>query len=271
VCNFLGLLAVSALGETVGKRVSETIPSGEGAATAIYAALLSVVVFAVVAWALGIPTSESHALLAALSGAAVANEGKNGLDKGLWGSVVIGIIITSLLGFLLGYVFERLLKNSRMRTKKRLLSGLEIAAAALLSLVHGAQDGQKFTAVMIAVFALSGHTLRHGTATLFCAVVLAVGTSLGGARIIKKVGSGITAVDEGGGVCCDTAAFVSILICTALGMPVSTTHTKTSAILGLGVANKNVNTKTYYEIFSLWLLTFPCCFLLGWGFTRLCL
>ncbi|MBR3593283.1 MAG: inorganic phosphate transporter [Clostridia bacterium] len=271
VCNFFGLLLTSAFGNRVAKRVAETVPSGNGAEVAVYAALLSVVVFAVVAWSFGIPTSESHALLAALSGAAVAKEGKNGLNSGLWWSVILGIILTSLLGFLLGYVLKRLLNVSRLREKRRLLTALEIISAALLSLIHGAQDGQKFTIVAMSVFSFSGLEITYGAATLLCAVVLALGTAVGGARIIKKVGSGITAVDEGGGVCCDTAAFISIFVCTLFGMPVSTTHTKTSAVLGLGVANRNVNTKTYYEIFSLWLLTFPVCFILGWGITRLCL
>ncbi len=268
--NFLGLIIMIWLPTAVTEGITASVPQGENTLTILCSAMIAVVLFASVAAFFGIPTSESHALLAALSGASVAQYGSGGFSAGLWYSVAAGIMITSAAGFIQGYIYKKTLARSRIRERKGLLRRLEIIAAALLSLVHGAQDGQKFSAVMIMTLSLTGRRIGRSSAILFCAAVLALGTALGGKRIIKKVGNGITVVDEGGGVCCDTAAFIAILFCTAAGMPVSTTHTKTSAVLGVGAANGSVNLKTYYEIFSLWLLTFPVCFGIGYFITRLC-
>ena len=270
VFNFLGLLAVLPFGAAVGEEISAAVPRNENALTVLCAAMISVVAFAVFAWYFGVPTSESHALVSALSGAAAAAGA--GITKSLWISVFLGILITSGAGFLLGLGFKRAMDRSGLYKQKRALKITEILCAALLSLIHGAQDGQKFSALIILTLSLSaGREINGSAATLFCALLLGAGTAVGGARIIKKVGNGITVVDEGGGVCCDAAAFVSILVCTVFGMPVSTTHTKTSAILGVGAAGKRVNLKTFSEIFSLWLLTFPVCFGLGYVIARLCI
>ena len=270
VCNFLGLIIMLWLPAAVADSVISSIPKGENTLNLICSAMIAVVAFASAASVFGIPTSESHALLAALSGAAVAKMGAAGWSGRLWWSVLAGILFTCAGGALQGFLYRKMLSQSALCDNKKVLRRLEIAAAALLSLIHGAQDGQKFSAVMTLTLSLLGKPIGGGRAVLFCAAILAAGTALGGKRIIKKVGNGITVVDEGSGVCCDAAAFISILICTVLGMPVSTTHTKTSAVLGVGIANKSFNLKTYYEIFSLWILTFPICFAVGYFITRFC-
>ncbi len=273
VFNFLGLAVMVALNDAVAQNISTSFTRGENAHTVLCAAMIAIVAFAVGAWYFGVPTSESHALVAALSGAAAAEGGIRALSLPLLLSTLIGLFITCFIGAILGFCGKKVLEKSALNQKKRLLARIEVLSAALLSFIHGAQDGQKFSAVMVyAVYLwLPKNTVGKSTVTLFCALLLALGTAVGGKRIIKKVGSGITAVDEGGGVCCDTAAFISILICTLLGMPVSTTHTKTCAILGVGAANRKINPKPIYEIFSLWLLTFPVCFIIGYLITRLCI
>ncbi len=267
--NFLGLLIISRFNMTVAEGITESIPQGEHTLTLLCSAVIAVVVFAAAAALFGIPTSESHALVAALSGASVGAAGFSGFSVGLWLSVGFGILFTSGAGVLLGILFYKLLSPKSI--KRRTIRRLQIAAAALLSLIHGAQDGQKFSAVMIMSLSWAGVTVSKNTTTLFCALILGLGTALGGKKIIKKVGSGIAAVDGYGGASCDAAAFLALLICTALGMPVSTTHTKTSAVLGVGLCGKGVKFKAYIEIFSFWLLTFPVCFAGGYFITRLCL
>lgn len=263
--NFLGLFSMMLFNNSVARGIVASLPSGKGALSVLCSAMIAIVLFAVVAWYFGIPTSESHALVAALSGASVAAEGKSGFSVSLWGSVILGIVVTSGLGFLLGFAGKKVFLK-KTKTEKNNLKKLQIVSSMLLSYIHGAQDGQKFSAVMLYALSLSVPAAqKHQTkATLFCAFVLALGTAVGGMRIIKKVGTEITDVDALGGVCCDAAAFISILICTLLGMPVSTTHTKTTAVLGVGAADKNVHIKPFLEIMSVWLLTFPLCFILGY-------
>ncbi len=269
VFNFLGLVSMALFNNSVARAVTDSLPSGEGALTVLCSAMTAIVAFSVAAWYFGIPTSESHALIAALSGASVAMEGKNGFSVSLWGSVILGIIITSGLGFLLGFLGKKVFSFAQKRTGT--LRRFQMLSAILLSYIHGAQDGQKFSAVMAYALALSAKNMTEGNKyiTLFCAVTLALGTAVGGMRIIKKVGTEITDVDLLGGVCCDLSAFISILLCTLLGMPVSTTHTKTTAVLGVGAANRKVKLKPFLEIATVWVLTFPLCFLLAFLITLL--
>ncbi len=273
VFNFLGLALMTVLNNSVAENIISSFPQDENAKTVLCAAMTAIVVFAVFAWYFGVPTSESHALVAAISGASVANGGIKAVSVSLWRLTLLGLIISCLLGGVLGLLGKICLDKIKHRNKKELLSRAEVLSAALLSFIHGAQDGQKFSAVMLYSFMLAAPQFKpaQGGVTLFCATALALGTAVGGMRIIKKVGSEITAVDEGGGVSCDAAAFVAILLCTLFGMPVSTTHTKTCAVLGVGAANRKINLKPVYEIFSLWLLTFPVCFIIGYVLTKLCI
>lgn len=267
--NFLGLFTMALFNNSVARGIEEALPFTENSQTVLCSAMLSIVSFAVFAWYFGIPTSESHALVAAISGSTVAVEGKNGFDIGLWVSVIAGMAITSAMGFSAAFIGKRLLRGAEKRLDRGKINRLQIAAAMLMSYIHGAQDGQKFSAVMF--FVVSRFIPQVGsermTVTFFCALLLAAGTALGGMRIIKKVGTEITDVDEIGGICCDAAAFAAILPCTLFGIPVSTTHTKTTAVLGVGAADGNVRFRPFLEILSVWILTFPCCFVLGYLIT----
>ncbi len=272
--NLLGLLVMYGVNDSVARNIGESVNLGEeNRLTALCAAMIAIVVFAVGAWFFGVPTSEGHALLSALAGSAAAQGGKAGIVTSFWVSVIAGLLITTLAGFVLGFFGRILLGRSKLSKRRKLLQRAEIISAALLAFIHGAQDGQKFTAVLLLGLSLAAPERRPARlpAILYCALLMAAGTAVGGMRIIKKVGSGITTVDECGGLCCDAAAFISLLVCTLLGMPVSTTHTKTTAVLGVGVATRNVNFRTYGAMAVTWLLTFPICFAISFFITRLCI
>lgn len=268
VCNFLGIVTVYAVGDSVSENIISSVSLGNERLTVLCAAMISIVLFSVFAWYFGIPTSEGHALMAALSGAAVA-VGEKGVSGRLWAALGAGVVITTALGFLLGFCLFKALRKSAFAAKRRLLCRLQILSAAALSFMHGAQDGQKFAAVLILGSSLAGAATGKLPAVLCCGALLSLGTAVGGRRIIEKVGKGITEIDELGGLCCDISAFVSMALCTAFGIPVSTTHSKTTAVLGVGVGRGMVHFKTWGGMAAVWLITFPACFIISFIITKI--
>lgn len=268
VFNMLGIATVYLVNDSVSQNIMESVSiKPEYSLAALCAAMISIIAFAVAAWYFGIPTSEGHALMASLSGAAAACGDRFRLR--FWGKVGFGIVATTVLGFFFGFLFYKALYKRKL--SRRFLKRAQVLSAALLAFMHGAQDGQKFTAVLLLSLSLSGGaTLPRWAAVLFCGVFLSLGTALGGGRIIKRIGS-ITKVDECGGVCCDISAFISLLICTLTGIPVSTTHSKTTAVLGVGVSQGYIRLKSYGGMAFTWIITFPVCFLLAFFITKLCI
>ena len=270
VFNLLGIVVIYAVNDSVSENILSSVSLGnERRLTVLCAAMISIVLFSVFAWYFGIPTSEGHALMAALSGAAVA-VGERGVSGRLWAVLGVGIVITTALGFLLGLSLFRWLSRSALANKRAFLRRAQVFSAAALSFMHGAQDGQKFAAVLILGTSLAGMTAPVLPAVICCGVLLSLGTAVGGGRIIEKVGKGITKIDELGGLCCDISAFVSMAVCTACGIPVSTTHSKTTAVLGVGVGRGMVRLGTWGGMAAVWLITFPACFLLSFFITKLC-
>lgn len=269
VFNLLGVAVMYAVSDSLSKRIETGADFGGGSLTVLCAAMTAVVSFATAAWFFGIPTSEGHGLMAALAGGAAAM-GKWERISILFGGVLWGIVATSLLGFLLGFALNRATKKTD--GKEGTFLRLQRVFAAALAFAHGAQDGQKFTAVLLLGLktAMPDGAFSQPWAICFCAAVMSLGTAMGGGRIIKKVGSGITKIDPRGGLACDISAFVSLFLCTILGLPVSTTHTKTAAVLGVGVSNGCVNFSSFGSIALAWVLTFPACFFIAYILTAVC-
>lgn len=272
VCNAAGLL----LACRYAPRVSDTVrgmadfsASGEhAAAAALCSALLAVIAFAIAAWVFGIPTSESHALLAALSGAALAGGGR--VSPGAWASVALGLAVSSLGGLLAGALLGA---AARHLPKGRGMRGVSVVCAAFMALMHGAQDGLKFTAVLTEAFP-SG-TGRPGGAAGAVGIVLvgsamALGTLCGGRRIIEAVGEKMVPLDAGSGAASDLAGALLLLAATWTGVPMSTSHTKACAVLGAGAASgAPVDVRVLGGMVFAWAATFPVCGAVGWLFTRL--
>ncbi|MEQ2442565.1 inorganic phosphate transporter [Pseudoflavonifractor sp. CLA-AP-H29] len=272
-CNLLGSLWAAAAGGAVLETVFTLADFGRSASTALAAlcaAMTAIVCWAVLAWRFGIPTSESHALVAGLSGAAAALPGGlSNLRPGPWLRVAGGLVLSVALGAALGRGAARWMEPIKI-PPARLARG-QILAAGAMAFLHGAQDGQKFMGVFLLGAALAQGRQDWDTfplplwLALLCGGVMALGTALGGKRIVAALGRAAPltpqtglAADLGGGLC--------LLLCTLLGLPVSTTHVKTAAILGAG---RGGEPSPVLAMALAWLLTFPGCALLGFAAARL--
>ena len=283
--NFLGVFVMTMINKSVAMTISNMVDFGtdiRASSIALSGALASIVVWATAAWYFGIPTSESHALIAGLTGAAVAYynsfQGVNGAE---WVKVIFGLLLSTVGGFGLGWGITRLIEaifryQDRRKTNK-FFKNAQIGGAAAMSFMHGAQDGQKFIGVFLIGMALAKGQNVSGAMDipiglmLFCSAIMALGTSIGGYRIIKAVGMDMVKLETYQGFSADVAASLALLVASLWnGLPVSTTHTKTTAIMGVGASKRisAVNWGVVKDMVLAWVLTFPGCGLLGYVVTR---
>ena len=279
VFNFLGILVITAINKTIAETLYKLVDFGSDSHEALIglcAAMVAIVTWAVAAWVFGIPTSESHALIAGLSGAAIAIQGSlDGINGSEWVKVLYGLALSTFLGFFMGWavvkLIELIFKRSDRRKTGRFFQNAQIAGASAMAFMHGAQDGQKFMGVF-----MLGMALAKGDAStavfeiptwliLLCSLVMSIGTSIGGYRIIKAVGMDMVKLEKYQGFAADLAGAGCLLVSSLTGIPVSTTHTKTTAIMGVGAAKrlKSVNWGVVKEMVMTWVLTFPGCGLIG--------
>ena len=252
VLNFFGVFIMTQLNASVASTISNMVDFGgdtNAALIALCAALFSIVVYSVGASLLGIPTSESHSLIAGLSGAAIAiQDGIGGINMGEWVKVLYGLAASLLLGFGIGWIVCKLVTlicaGLDRRRANVFFTYAQIVGAAAMSFMHGAQDGQKFIGVLFLGMAFcSGQTGVAGVIIpvwlmILCSTIMGVGTSVGGERIIKSVGQDMVRLEKYQGFSADLSSALCLLVMTVLGIPVSTTHTKTSAIMGVGAVRR---------------------------------
>lgn len=281
IFNLFGALSGCFVGGGVARAVY-SIADFEGVRglTALTAGMLAVTLWAVTAWYFGIPTSESHAMLSGIGGAAVALGGTEALNVEEWGRVAIGLLVSTLPAFLAGYfVFWLTAKICRKRRRGEVMPwfvcGQRLGAVSGAYL-HGLQDGQKFMGIMMLCATLGRgvetEELPVGVA-IFCAGIMALGTAMGGSRIIKKVAMDMVKLDAPRGFCADISASAVLFLCTLLGLPVSTTHAKTCAVMGAGKACRRGGLEwgAVREMAAAWVITFPLCFVLGFCAAKLLL
>lgn len=271
------LLGVFLMGNAVAKTMGEIVDIGQGqeALVALGAAQLSIVLWSTAAWKFGIPTSESHALIAGLMGAGISFKGAEAFNMDSVKKVLYGLVISSVVGFVLGFIATKLVEalfyNANRRRANRFFSGGQIASAMLLAFSHGAQDGQKFVGVMNLALAIGGlATLGEVQpfTMVLVSLIMAVGTSVGGYRIIKTMGMDMVKLEKHQGFAAEVVASASMLAATWFGIPLSTTNTKATAMMGAGASKSigAVNWGIAKEMLMAWVLTFPACTLLGYLF-----
>lgn len=283
-CNFLGLVVMTRLSTAVADTMSGMVDFGgdtHAALIALAAATVGIVAWASIAWVFGIPTSESHALIAGLTGAALAvHGGLGGVNMGEWVKVIYGLVLSTVLGFAAGWLIARLLqvfcKRADRRRADTFFAKMQVIGAAGAATMHGAQDGQKFmSTAMLAVLLSQGMGVEGATFPLWievlCAGTMAIGTAVGGKRIIKKVGMEMVQLEQYQGFAASLSATISLLLATLTGLPVSTTHTSSAAMMGAGAAKnvRSVNWGVAKEMVWAWVFTFPGCGLIGYVLARL--
>jgi len=265
VLNAAGAFAGTAVAATIGKGIvrAEVIDI-----QTVGAAMMGIVIWSTVAWYYGLPTSESHGLVAGLAGAALATAGPQALLWDGWQKVLIGILFSSFLGFFFGMGFMIVILWTCRRwhpgTVRRVFGRLQVASAALMSLSHGSNDGQKFIGVFTLALVLGGVLPEFAVpwwVILLCAGTMGVGTAVGGWRIIKTMGLRLTKLEPVHGFAAETAAGLTIMGAGALGIPLSTTHTISTTIMGVGATRRlsAVRWGVAGSMVLAWILTFPIC------------
>ena len=239
----------------------------------VIAATLTVVIWSVVTWFYGIPTSESHELIAGLAGAGLATAGPSVLLWAGWQKVLIGLGFSTLLGFSLAMIVMTslywILRRTRPSFVRSAFSRLQILSAAFMAFSHGSNDGQKFMGIFTLALVLGGKMAHFAVPLwimLLCGAVMGLGTALGGWRIMRTVGFKITKLEPVNGFAAESSAALAILLASRFGIPLSTTHCIGTSIMGVGATRRfsAVRWGVARSIVLTWIITFPVCAALGW-------
>jgi len=270
--------ALNILGAMSGTAVAATISTGIVDPEAITlvtvgAAMVSIVFWSTLAWYFGLPTSESHALISGLAGAGLATGGPDVLLWEGWRKVFIGLGFSTFLGFTGGFllivVIYQFLTDSTPGRVRQLFGRLQLFSAAFMAFSHGSNDGQKFIGTFVLALVLGGLLPEFQVplwVILLCATTMGIGTAIGGWRIVRTMGLRITKLEPVHGFAAETAAALVIEVASRLGIPLSTTHTINTAIIGVGASRRlsAVRWGVAADIVVAWLLTFPVCGFLAW-------
>jgi PiT family inorganic phosphate transporter len=270
VLNLVGVFSGTAVAQTIGKGIID--PKAVDLVT-VGGAMVGIILWSSVAARWGIPTSESHALVAGLAGAGLATAGPGVLVGEGWRKVLIGLVFSTFLGFLGGLIVITaiywLFRHAVPGKVRGPFRWLQVMSSGFMAFSHGSNDGQKFMGAFTLALVL-GNVLPEfviPTWVIFlCAATMAVGTLTGGWRIIKTMGMRITKLEPYQGFAAEMAAATTITIASRLGIPLSTTHTISTAIVGVGAARgaSAVRWGVTVELVSAWILTFPICAGISW-------
>jgi PiT family inorganic phosphate transporter len=266
IFNFIAIFVVGLhVASTVGKG---TIDPNVVDQYVIFGALVGAIIWNAITWYYGIPSSSSHALIGGLVGAAVAKSGTGALVGGGLLKTVIFIVVSPLLGFILGSIIMLIVSwvfvKSTPRKVDTWFRRLQLVSAAAYSLGHGGNDAQKTIGIIWMLLIAAGVSKVGDTSPpiwviICCYTAISVGTLFGGWRIVKTMGQKITKLKPVGGFCAEAGGAITLFTATALGVPVSTTHTITGAIVGVGASQKMsaVRWGVAGNIVWAWIFTIP--------------
>ena len=261
-----------------GLHVASTIGTGIIAAQSITDAVVAGALMGAICWQVitgyfGIPSSSSHALIGGLVGAGVAHAGMGVIVWNGLGKTAGAIVLSPLTGLVIALLLVLLVSWAFMRVAPARVDGIfrkvQFVSASLYSLGHGGNDAQKTMGIIAVLLAAHGRLPGAFHVPLYvviaCNGAMALGTLLGGWRIVRTMGSRITRLAPVQGVCAETAGSITLFMATGLGIPVSTTHTITGAIIGVGAARRTsaVRWNVAREIVTAWMITMPAAAVIG--------
>lgn len=262
LCEGTGLILSYLFLPSVAKTVASLADFGmtDDAPLVCSVCLAAVGVWSATAWALGLPTSESHGLMAAMCGCSAALG--TGIDMRAACAVAVGLALSVLGGSAAAALAARLMSSLDGRKIEKKLCIMFLCASAFL---HGAQDGQKFLALLFSAGVFENKTAP----VLICAALMGFGTLCGGGRIVKKMGRQMTSTDLHAACLADAGSSAALLLLTAAGLPVSTTHVKMSALAAVAGHRGTLDKKTFVSLAAAWLTTFPFCYFVAFLLIKL--
>ncbi|WP_213423402.1 inorganic phosphate transporter [Bhargavaea massiliensis] len=265
VMNFIGAITFTGVAKAITKDIVDPFALSNGAVV-ILAALIAAIAWNLITWYFGIPSSSSHAIIGAIAGAAIAAAGFNSLNYSGFVKILQALIFSPLIalsmGFLVMSLFKLLLKRATLTATNRRIRRLQVGTAALQAFTHGTNDAQKTMGIItLALIAVGWQTTDdiQMWVRVSAATAMGLGTSIGGYRIIKTVGGKIMKIRPVNGAAADLASASVIFGATLIHLPVSTTHVISSAIMGVGSAQrvKGVKWGVARKIVLTWIITMP--------------
>jgi PiT family inorganic phosphate transporter len=261
--NFVGAMISTKVAKTIGKGI---VDAGDVTQMVVLAGILGAIIWDLVTWYWGLPSSSSHAIIGGLMGAVVAHAGMPALHWSGLKQIILSLVLSPIVGTLLGFLFMLVVlwsfRHRAPDTLNRNFRRLQVLSAAFMAFSHGTADAQKSMGVITMALVSYGTLATFAVPTwvkVACAVAMGLGTAAGGWRIIKTVGKDFVKLQPVHGFCVETASAGVILGASSIGMPVSTTHVITSTILGVGLSKRMsaVNWMVAYRILIAWALTIP--------------
>lgn len=268
IFNFLGIVMMSFVNISVANCISSMVNlnDGENGIIVLMSAILSVIIFALLALKAGIPTSETHGLIAGLTGGAVAIYGWSAVSLQEWKNVIIGLVWSVLGTWIICFCLYKIFFKYIEKKKDRDIKKMQILSCCGMSFMHGAQDGQKFIGILVIFFCILQKIpmpsvidpLDNVGIILYTAIIMAIGVSIGGKKIVDNIGIEMVELNNKQALMSDISTVIVLFIASILGMPVSTTHVKTVSIISV---SKNGETKIdkskILNICKAWLWNFP--------------
>jgi len=263
--NFAGAMTFTGVARTITKDIVDPFTLENGSFV-IVAALIAAIAWNLITWYFGIPSSSSHALIGSIAGAAIAAAGFNILNYSGFTSIIKALLLSPIIAFTVGFivysVFKVVFKNNNLGKTNRRFRRIQILTAAMQAYSHGTNDAQKAMGIITMALIVNGFQSSNDVqfwVQFSCALAMAIGTAVGGWKIIKTVGGKIMKIRSVNGVAADATGAMVIFGATFLHLPVSTTHVISSSILGVGTSHRirGVKWDTAQRMIITWIITMP--------------
>jgi len=269
--NLLGAMAFTGVAKTIGGKIADPLKLEHGMII-VAAALVAAIAWNLLTWYFGIPSSSSHALIGSLAGSVIAAEGIMAVNYAGFITILEALVLSPVIAFIVGFLIMSLIRsifrNSNPGKMNRNFRTLQIFTAAWQAFSHGTNDAQKSMGIITFALVAGGFQAELDVpfwVKLTCALAMAIGTSVGGHRIIKTIGTKIIKLEPASGFASDVSSAMIIILATLIKLPVSTTHVISSSIMGVGSAKRlsSVRWSTGQQMITAWVITLPVTALLA--------